>query len=115
MSIETRTQQSGDDIRPEGREPDARQDVPSQVAYEKKVPDSPDDDALPLDGSLTLNDTEPEDQTQRQPVGPHLLSGSEAGGTANASIEGGADADAAMDSGDPATASATANADPSIG
>lgn len=114
MSIETRTQQSPDDIQPEGREPNARQNVPSQVAYEPAVPDSP-NDALPLDGSLSLNDTEPEDQTAGGTDGPRILSGSEAGGTANASIEGGEGADDAIAAHDPAVTAANANADPSIG
>jgi hypothetical protein len=92
MSIETRTRQSDDDILPEGREADANQHVPSQVAYDKKVPDNPDDDALPLDGSLTLSDTEPEDQSQRQATEPHLLSGSDSTATANADPTIGQDA-----------------------
>ncbi len=88
MSIETRTQQSGNDIAPEGREPDARQDAPAQVAYDPKIPNEPAGDALPLDGGLTLNDTTPQDQTESQPVGPHTLAGTEASGTANVSVEG---------------------------
>lgn len=115
MSIETRTQQNNDDIAPEGREPDARQNVPSQVAYDQQVPNSPDDDALPLDGSLTWSDSEPEDQTQRQTTGPRLLSGSESGATANAAIEGGAAADNAIDANDASVTAASANPDPSVG
>ena len=89
MSIETRTQQSTDDIAAEGREPDARQDAPAQVAYDKKIPDEPVGDALPLDGGLTLNDEPPQDQTESRVPGPHTLAGSEGGGTANVAIEGG--------------------------
>lgn len=114
MSIETRTQQSEYDIAPEGREPDARQHAPSQVAYDEKVPNEPAGDALPLDGGLTLNDTEPQNQALQHSGQERILSGSEAGGTANASIEGGESAGAAIDSKDPAVTSAMANPDPSL-
>jgi len=86
MSIETPTHQSSDDISPEGRV-SARQDTPAQGAYDKVLPADPAGDALPLDGGLTLNDTEPQDQTETQPPDVQTLVGSEAGQTVNAAVE----------------------------
>ena len=114
MSIETRTGQSSDDIAPEGREPDGRQNLPTQSSYDRDVPVETPGDALPLDGSLSLNDTEPQDQSLQSSQQQRVLSGSEAGATANTSIEGD-EADSAVEGDGRADAAARANADPSVG
>jgi hypothetical protein len=81
MSIDTRVHQNANDDAPEGLEPNARTNTPSQVAYLNPSPDQPADDALPLDGSLTLNDTEPIDQSTLPEQEEHALIGSETDGT----------------------------------
>ena len=115
MSIETRTRQGENDSAHAGHQPDARQDAPAQVAYDERIPDEPVGDALPLDGGLTLNYTEPQHQTDSQALGLHTLAGSEASETVNASVEGDSGADAAFDMNDPISTAPAANTDPSIG
>lgn len=65
----------------EGMSQDARGNVPSRVSYDTP-PDQPEVDALPLDGSLTLNDTDPIDQAGLHDDDTRILRGSEASQTA---------------------------------
>jgi hypothetical protein len=66
---------------PEGMSQDARDNVPSQVSYDTP-PLQPEVDSLPLDGSLTLNDTDPIDQGGLHDEDTRILRGSEASQTA---------------------------------
>lgn len=74
------------DKTPEGIAEDARHNVPSGVAYTTDTPDI-DDDALPLDGSLTFKDSEPEDQSGLHPDETRILAGSEATQTAGGAVD----------------------------
>ena len=69
------------DRAPEGITQNARDGVPSQAAYTTNPPE-PEGDALPQDGSLSLNDTEPIDQRGLHDEDTHILQGSEATQTA---------------------------------
>jgi hypothetical protein len=74
------------DKSPEGISEDARHNVPSGVAYTSENADI-DDDALPLDGSLTFKDSEPQDQSGLHPDGTRILTGSEATQTAGGAVD----------------------------
>lgn len=71
---------------PEGIEDNRRNNVPSEMAFTKPHPDIA-DDALPLDGSLTMKDTEPIGQTGLHPDETRVLSGSEATQTAESAVD----------------------------
>ena len=71
---------------PEGAEEDFRGNVPTGVAFTKPHPDI-DDDSLPLDGSLTFKDSEPEDQTGLHPDETRILTGSEGTQTASGTVD----------------------------
>ena len=74
------------DRTPEGIAQDARDNVPSQVSYETP-PDQPEVDALPLDGSLTMHDTDPIDQSGLHGDDTRILRGSEASQTAGSATD----------------------------
>ena len=116
MSIDTRTHQQPGDTAPEGREPDAREDVPSQVSYDpNKRPPHPDDDALPLDGSLTWTDSEPENQTGQHPDAGRILAGGESATTAGAAIQNAEGTDRAVAANNPQATQEIASPDPQVG
>ena len=71
---------------PEGIEDDRRDNVPSEMAFTKDHPDIA-DDAMPLDGSLTMKDTEPINQSGLHPDETRVLSGSEATQTAQSAVD----------------------------
>ncbi len=71
---------------PEGAQEDARGNVPTGVAFTKPHPDI-DDDSLPLDGSLTFKDTEPENQSGLHPDETRILTGSEMTSTASGTVD----------------------------
>ncbi len=71
---------------PEGMAEDARHNVPSGVAYTTENADI-DDDALPLDGSLTFKDSEPEEQSGLHPDETRILTGSETTQTAGGAVD----------------------------
>lgn len=71
---------------PEGAEEDFRGNVPTGVAFTRPHPDI-DDDGLPLDGSLTMKDTEPENQAGLHPDETRILTGSEGTQTAAGEVD----------------------------
>jgi len=71
---------------PEGAQEDFRGNVPTGVAFTKEHPDI-DDDSLPLDGSLTFKDTEPENQEGLHPDETRILMGSEGTQTASRAVD----------------------------
>jgi hypothetical protein len=99
--MDTRTQQSDSDIAPEGQQPNARTNDAAGVSF-TDAPAQPDGqpvgDSLPLDGSLTLNDTEPIDQTGLQSDQHRLLTGAESEQTATGVIDAEDATDRAIDS-----------------
>ncbi|HEX8550447.1 MAG TPA: hypothetical protein VF681_02710 [Abditibacteriaceae bacterium] len=117
MSIDTRTHQGHDDTAPEGREPDARQNVPSGVTFDRQVPPQaqPESDSLPMDGSLTLNDTEPQDQSGQHPDGNRILMGNESSATADSAIETSDAAEKAIADKDRETTQSLSTPDPPAG
>jgi len=70
----------------EGIPQDARDNVPSQVSYDTPPP-QPEVDSLPLDGSLSLNDTDPIDQSGLHDDDTRILRGSEASQTAGSATD----------------------------
>lgn len=71
---------------PEGAQEDTRRNVPTGIAFTKEHPDS-DDDANPLDGSITMKDTEPTNQSGLHPDETRVLQGSEGTQTAESAVD----------------------------
>ncbi len=71
---------------PQGAQEDKRSNVPTGVAFTHEHPDI-DDDSLPLDGSITFKDNEPENQTGSQPDETRVLTGSEGTQTAGGAVD----------------------------
>lgn len=85
---------------PEGEQQSPRGNDAADVAFEAPLDADHEaaGDALPLDGSLSLNDTEPLPQDGLHADSDRVLVGSEAGGTARASIQASDATDRAVDS-----------------
>lgn len=83
---------------PEGQQQSPRGNDAAGVAYETPNEAEPAGDALPLDGSLSLNDTEPLPQDGLHADADRVLVGSEAGQTADGAIQNSDATDEAVDS-----------------